>query len=55
MSKECKHFGSWGAGNVNGINITKSVMVDNSIPAADVIHVMLPKNVLLALADQVNR
>jgi hypothetical protein len=43
------------AGNVNGINITKSVMVENSNPAADVIHVMLPKNDLLALADQVNK
>src|SRR5437867_685598 len=43
------------AGNVNGIHITKSVMVDNSNPAADVIHVMLLKNDLLALADQVNK
>jgi hypothetical protein len=42
-------------GSVNGINISKNVVVDNSNPKTYVIHVMLPKNDLLRLADQVNK
>jgi hypothetical protein len=42
-------------GDVNGINISKNVMLDNSNPKIDVIHVMLPKNDLLTLADQINK
>jgi hypothetical protein len=41
------------AGTVNGVNISKNVMLDNSNSKADVIHVMLPKNDLLTLADQI--
>ena len=40
-------------GTVNGIDISKSVMLDNSNPDSDVIHVMLPKNDLLTLADRI--
>lgn len=40
-------------GTVNGVNISRNVMLDNSNSKADVIHVMLPKNDLIALADQV--
>jgi hypothetical protein len=42
-------------GKVNGIDISKNVMVDNSNPQKDVIHVMIPKNNLIQLADQVNK
>jgi hypothetical protein len=42
-------------GSVNGVNISKNVVLDNSNPNTDVIHVMLPKNDLLRLADQVNK
>ena len=42
-------------GKVNGIDISKNVMVDNSNPQKDVIHVMIPKNNLVQLADQVNK
>ena len=41
-------------GNVNGINISKNIMLDNSNPNTDVIHVMLPKNDLLTFADKIN-
>jgi hypothetical protein len=41
-------------GNVNGINISKNVMLDNSNPNSDIIHVMLPKNDLLTLANKIN-
>jgi uncharacterized transporter YbjL len=40
---------------VNGIDISKNVVVDNSNPKMDVIHVMIPKNNLIQLADQVNK
>ena len=40
---------------MNGIDISKNVMVDNSNPQKDVIHVMIPKNNLVQLADQVNK
>jgi hypothetical protein len=42
-------------GSVNGINISKNIMLDNSNPNTDIIHVMLPKNDLLTLATQVNK
>jgi hypothetical protein len=43
------------SGKVNGIDISKDVMVDNTKPDKDVIHVMLPKNTVIQLADQVNK
>ena len=42
-------------GKVNGIDISKNVMLDNSNPQKDVIHVMIPKNTLIQLAEQVNK
>ena len=42
-------------GKVNGIDISKDVMVDNTKPDKDVIHVMIPKNTVIQLADQVNK
>jgi hypothetical protein len=42
-------------GKANGIDISKNVMVDNSNPEKDVIHIMIPKNNLIQLADQVNK
>jgi hypothetical protein len=42
-------------GKVNGVDISKDVMVDNTNPEKDVIHVMIPKNSLIQLADQVNK
>jgi hypothetical protein len=42
-------------GKVNGIDISKDVVVDNTNPEKDVIHVMIPKNNLVQLADQVNK
>src|SRR5919199_1934561 len=40
-------------GKVNGIDISNYVMVDNTNPQKDVIHVMIPKNNLIQLADQI--
>jgi hypothetical protein len=42
-------------GKVNGIDVSKDVMLDNTKPDKDVIHVMLPKNTVIQLADQVNK
>src|ERR671939_266873 len=42
-------------GKVNGIDISKYVMVDNTNPQKDIIHVMISKNNLIQLADQVNK
>jgi hypothetical protein len=42
-------------GTVNGIDISKNVMLDNTNPEKDVIHVMIPKDTLIQLADNVNK
>jgi len=39
------------SGTVNGIDISKNIMLDNTNPKMDVIHVMIPKNTLIQLAD----
>jgi len=41
-------------GKVNGVDVSKQLVVDNSNPSRDVIHVMLPKDTVLKIADQVN-
>ena len=43
------------AGTVNGIDVSKDLMLDNSNPNRDVIHVMIPKNDLVGIANQVNK
>ncbi|HET7149094.1 MAG TPA: plastocyanin/azurin family copper-binding protein [Candidatus Nitrosopolaris sp.] len=43
------------AGTVNGIDVSKDLMLDNSNPKRDVIHVMIPKNDLVVISDQVNK
>ena len=43
------------AGTVNGINVSKDIMIDPSQPDKDVIHVMLPKDTIIQLANQVNK
>jgi hypothetical protein len=43
------------SGTVNGINVTKNIMVDNSDPQKDVIHFMLPKDRIMQVADEVNK
>jgi len=40
---------------VNGINIPKSVMLDNSNSKNDVIHIMLSKNQIIQVADQLSK
>ena len=42
-------------GTVNGIDISNDVMLDNTNPDKDVIHVMIPKDTLIQLADKVNK
>jgi hypothetical protein len=41
-------------GTVNGLNITKDIVLDNTDPKTDVIHIMLTKDTLLSLAERVN-
>jgi len=43
------------SGTVNGIDISKDIALDSSLPDKDIIHVMLPKNAIVQLADQVNK
>ena len=40
---------------VNGIDISKSVMIDNSNPKKDVIHIMLSKNQIIQAADELTK
>jgi hypothetical protein len=43
------------SGAVNGIDVTKNLVLDNSNPQKDVIHFMLPKNTVMQVAGQVNK
>jgi hypothetical protein len=43
------------SGTVNGIDVTKNIVVDNSNPQKDVIHFMLPKDTVMKIAEQVNK
>jgi hypothetical protein len=38
---------------VNGIDVSKLLVLDNSNPKDDVIHFMLPKDKLVSLAEQI--
>ena len=40
---------------VNGIDISKDIVVDPTQPDKDVIHFMLPKDKIIQIADQVNK
>ncbi|MGA7897843.1 MAG: hypothetical protein WCA39_03175, partial [Nitrososphaeraceae archaeon] len=42
-------------GKVNGVDVSKQIVVDNSNPGRDIIHVMLPKDTVLKVADQIKR
>jgi hypothetical protein len=42
------------SGVINGIDVSKQLMLDNSNPKEAVIHFMLPKDKLVSLAEQVN-
>src|SRR5918994_4851524 len=42
-------------GKVNGIDVTKNLMLDDSNSTKNVIHFMLPKPVVLQIAEQVNK
>jgi hypothetical protein len=39
---------------VNGLNVTKDIVLDNTNPKTDVIHIMLTKDTLLSLAERLN-
>jgi hypothetical protein len=41
-------------GTVNGIDVTRNLMIDDSNSTKNVIHFMLPKPVVLQIAEQVN-
>ncbi len=43
------------SGTVNGVDVSQNLMVDNSNPSRDVIHVMIPKKDLVRIADLVNK
>ena len=38
------------SGTVNGVDVSKDIALDSSLPDKDIIHVMLPKNALVKLA-----
>ena len=38
-------------GTVNGLDVTKDIVLDNTDPKTDIIHIMLTKDTLLKLAD----
>ena len=42
-------------GKVNGIDVTKNLMLDDSNSTKNVIHFMLPKPIVMQIAEQVNK
>ncbi len=41
-------------GTVNGLDVTKDIVLDNTDPKTDIIHIMLTKDTLLSLAERLN-
>jgi hypothetical protein len=39
---------------VNGLNVTKDIVLDNTDPKTDIIHIMLTKDTLLNMAERLN-
>jgi hypothetical protein len=42
------------AGSINGIDVTKNLMVDPSNSTKNVVHFMLPKPAVIQIAEEVN-
>jgi hypothetical protein len=42
-------------GTLNGIDVTKDLMIDPTKSTKDVVHFMIPKPVVLQIAEQVNK
>ena len=42
-------------GTINGINVSNNLMVDPTNKTKDVVHFMLPKPVVIQIAEQVNK
>jgi hypothetical protein len=42
------------AGTINGIDVTKNLMVDPSNSTKNVVHFMLPKSAVIQIAEEVN-
>jgi hypothetical protein len=43
------------SGTVNGIDVSKQMMLVNSDPKNEIVHVMLPKDRLVSIAEQMNK
>ena len=43
------------AGTINGLDVTKNLMVDPSNSTKNVVHFMLPKPAVMQIAEQVNK
>lgn len=43
------------AGTINGVDVTKNLMLDPTNTTKDVVHFMIPKPVVLQIAEQVNK
>jgi hypothetical protein len=42
-------------GTINGIDVTKNLMIDRSNRTKDVVHFMIPKPVVIQIAQQLNK
>ena len=42
-------------GTINGMNVTKDLMIDPTNSTKDVVHFMIPKPVIMQIAEQVNK
>jgi hypothetical protein len=42
-------------GTINGINVTKNLMIDSTNSTKDVVHFMIPKPVVMQIAQQVTK
>jgi hypothetical protein len=47
-------YGSY-VGTINGMNVTKNLMLDPTNRTKDVVHFMIPKPVVLEIAQQVTK
>ena len=42
-------------GTINGIDVTKDLMIDPTNSTKDVVHFMIPKQIIMQIAEQVNK
>ena len=55
LSKPSKLVANPYVGTINGIDVIKDLMIDATNSTKDVVHLMIPKPVIMQIAEHVNK